>query len=94
MPGTPRPPTAPSPSAGICGRVATTRAAAESAFVSLGQMFGPRGQGGWAGWWIHQGGQADPSYLVAVGVVFAEVLTAGWHQCYSVWVYACVYVGV
>ena len=95
MPGTPRSLTAPSPFAGICMHVATKRAAAESAFFSL---LAPKGQGGWAGWWIRQREQVDPSYLVAVGVVFVEVLTAGWHQCYSVWVaicmYQCVYVGV
>ena len=51
MVGTLRSLTAPSPSAGICVRVAITQAAAESVFASLGQMFGPRGRGGWAGWW-------------------------------------------
>jgi len=55
--------TAPSPSAGTCVHVAITRAVAESTSVFLGQTLAPQGQGGWLGWWTHQGEQADPSYL-------------------------------
>ena len=87
--------TAPSPSAGTCVRVAITRAAAESTSVFLGQTLPPWGQGGWLEWWIHQGEQADPSYLaVAVETVFVEVLVAGLQQCHSVHVRVCACVRV